>query len=102
MSRGPRGLGLAVESLAATLAPETPLARVQQAWPEAVGPAIAAEAAPVSRRGDVVTVGCRSAVWAQELDLLAPELLPRLNALLGEGEAVARLRCVATPPETLR
>jgi len=31
-------------------------------------------------------------VWAQELDLMAGELIPRLNAALGE-QAVRELRC---------
>ena len=50
------------------------------------GAAIAAEAAPVSERAGTVTFACRSAVWASELDLLAPDLLERLNAALGEAE----------------
>jgi hypothetical protein len=31
-------------------------------------------------------------VWAQELDLMAGELIPRLNAALG-GDGVRELRC---------
>jgi predicted nucleic acid-binding Zn ribbon protein len=73
-------------------APATPLAAVQRAWPEAVGPLVAAEAQPVAERSGVVTVACRSAVWASELDLMAPDLIERLNAAL-EGTAVQRLRC---------
>jgi len=41
---------------------------------------VAAEASPVSERDGLVTVACRSATWAQELDLLQSELLERLNA----------------------
>ena len=85
----------AVERLAAQLEPLTTLAAVQRAWPATVGPAIAAECSPASERGGVVTVACRSAVWAQELTLLAPELTGRLNAALG-GERVTELRCTAT------
>ena len=32
------------------------------------------EAEPVSERDGIVTVACRSAVWAQELDLMTGEL----------------------------
>jgi predicted nucleic acid-binding Zn ribbon protein len=92
--RAPVPLAGAVEALAARLEPATALAAVQRAWPDAVGPAIAAEAEPVSERGGVVTVACRSAVWAHELDLLAPELVDRLNAALGEPRVTA-LRCTA-------
>jgi predicted nucleic acid-binding Zn ribbon protein len=95
--RGPRRLGVAVEAVAGELAPDTPLARIQRAWRGAVGDAIAAEAEPVGERGGVVTVACRSSVWAQELDLLSVEVVRRLNAGLGE-DVVERLRCVATPP----
>jgi predicted nucleic acid-binding Zn ribbon protein len=69
---------------------------VQRVWPEVVGEVIAAEARPTAERGGVVTVSCRAAVWAQELDLMAPELVERLNAALGR-EALRWLRCVATP-----
>jgi predicted nucleic acid-binding Zn ribbon protein len=93
---GPRPLAGAIEALAAGLEPATALGAVQRVWPAVVGEAIAAEARPTSERGGVVTVSCRAAVWAQELDLMAPELVGRLNAALGQ-EAVRSLRCVATP-----
>ena len=55
----------------------------------------AAEAQPIGERRGVVTIGCRSAVWAQELDLMGADLVARLNAAIGE-EVVRSLRCVAT------
>jgi predicted nucleic acid-binding Zn ribbon protein len=92
----PRPLAGAIEALAAGLEPATALGAIQRAWPPVVGEVIAAEARPTSERAGVVTVSCRSAVWAQELDLMAPELVERLNAALGR-EAIRSLRCVATP-----
>ena len=92
--RAPVPVADAVTKLAARLEPVTPLASVQRAWKQAVGDVIAAEAEPVSERGGVVTVKCRSAVWAQELTLLAPELVGKLNAALGE-QRVTELRCTA-------
>jgi predicted nucleic acid-binding Zn ribbon protein len=65
-------------------------------WPEAVGPTIAGEASPTAERGGVLTISCSASVWAQELDLMAPVLLERLNRLLG-GERLSRLRCVTVP-----
>jgi predicted nucleic acid-binding Zn ribbon protein len=91
---GPRVMTFALESLRDELAPATLLADVQRAWPGVVGPAIAAEATPVSERRGVITVSCSAAVWAQELDLMAPAILGRLNARLG-GRRIERLRCVA-------
>jgi predicted nucleic acid-binding Zn ribbon protein len=79
----PRRLDAALAQLTERLAPATTLARVQSRWPDAVGEAIAAEAEPVSERDGVLTVACGSAVWAQELDLMAPDLVGRLNELLG-------------------
>lgn len=95
--RSPRSVSLALNAAQHNWAPGTLLAEVQAAWPEAVGPIIAAEATPVTERGGVVTVSCSASVWAQELDLMAPTILGRLNARLG-GAGVARLKCVATPP----
>jgi predicted nucleic acid-binding Zn ribbon protein len=92
--RSPRRLSFALDDLRDELAPQTLLADVQRAWPQVVGAAIAGEAAPISERGGVLTVSCSAAVWAQELDLMAPVILERLNARLGGGR-VARLRCVA-------
>jgi predicted nucleic acid-binding Zn ribbon protein len=37
---------------------------------------VAAEAEPLSERAGTLTVTCRSAVWASELQLLAPDLWP--------------------------
>ncbi|MCA1680455.1 MAG: DUF721 domain-containing protein [Actinobacteria bacterium] len=65
--------------------PATVLARVQACWAQAVGDAIAAEAEPVGERHGILTVACRSGVWAQELQLLSQELLSRLNHTLGNA-----------------
>jgi predicted nucleic acid-binding Zn ribbon protein len=96
--RDPRPLGPVVESVAKSLAPETALVRVQEAWPAAVGDAVAAEARPVSERGGKVTVACDSAVWAQELELRSQEILDRLQKALessGGCVRVTRLRMVS-------
>lgn len=95
--RSPRPLALALDHMREELAPDTLLAEVQRAWPHAVGETIAAEATPTSERGGVVTVSCTASVWAQELDLMAPVLLERLNRWLRRGQ-VSRMRCVALPP----
>jgi predicted nucleic acid-binding Zn ribbon protein len=85
--RAPRPLSAALEAIGHESAPPTVLARVQAAWADAVGAAIAAEAQPVAERAGTLTVTCRSAAWASELELLAPDLLERLNeALRGPGE----------------
>jgi predicted nucleic acid-binding Zn ribbon protein len=92
--RAPRPIVSALAALRDELAPDTVLAAVQHAWPEVVGASIAAEASPTAERGGVVTISCSASVWAQELDLMAQTILPRLNARLGERR-IERLRCVA-------
>jgi predicted nucleic acid-binding Zn ribbon protein len=87
---------VAVERMRVDLAPQTLLGDVQSSWTQAVGPAIAAEAQPTAERGGVLTVSCSAAVWAHELDLMAPVILERLNELL-RGQPIRRLRCVAVP-----
>jgi predicted nucleic acid-binding Zn ribbon protein len=89
-SRQPRRIGEVLGAVQRAAAPRTPLAAVQLAWPEAVGERIASVAEPVSERDGLVTVTCTSAVWAQELDLMAADLLRRL------GEAMD------SPPTALR
>ena len=91
----PRPLAAALDGVTGTLAPATPLARVQREWPHAVGETIAREAQPVGERGGTLIVECASAVWAQELDLMAPALVGRLNDALGD-RLVSDLRCRAT------
>jgi predicted nucleic acid-binding Zn ribbon protein len=90
--KAPRPLSAALEDLNSTLAPASTLARVQELWERTTGPAIAAAALPTAERDGVLTVRCAAAVWAQELDLMAVDLLPRLNSALG-GEVIHELRC---------
>ena len=94
--RDPRPLSHAIAALADRLAPQTTLAEVQRVWPTAVGEAIAAQAEPTGEREGVLTVTCSSAVWAQELDLMGPELVGRINVALG-ADAVRALRCSSAP-----
>ena len=94
--RSPRPVAFALDHIRDDLEPDSLLADVQRAWHVAVGVAIAAEAQPTAERGGVVTVSCSASVWAQELDLMAPTIIDRLNDLLRSGR-VSRLRCVALP-----
>jgi predicted nucleic acid-binding Zn ribbon protein len=102
--RSPRPLGAVVRQARARAEPQTLLAATQSAWPTAAGARVAAEAEPVAEREGVVTIACRSATWAQELDLLQPELLERLNGALSEADhlgatgGVRALRFTADAP----
>jgi predicted nucleic acid-binding Zn ribbon protein len=92
--RSPRPLAPALERLADDLAPRTLLADVQRIWPAAVGEDLARQSTPTSERAGTVTVSCADAMWAQELDLMSPQILAELNARLGE-RSLTKLRCVA-------
>jgi hypothetical protein len=49
----------------------------------------------------VVTIASRSSVWAQEIELLQRDLVPRLNEALGaspDAPAVRSLKVTATRP----
>ena len=68
------------------------LARVQEVWPRAAGPAVAAAARPVSERDGVLTVACEAAVWAAGARPDGSELIARLNAR-ARRRGVRELRC---------
>jgi predicted nucleic acid-binding Zn ribbon protein len=100
----PRALSVALEGVVRDAEPATLLARVQAVWPVVAGPGLAASAAAVSERDGVVTVACESAVWAQELELLGPDLLTRFGEALAPepghpaGGVVRKLRFVIGSP----
>lgn len=94
--RGPRPAGDAVRALADRLAPLSTLADVQRVWDAAVGESLAAVAQPTAEAGGTLTVTCESAVWAQEIDLMAGQLLERVNVALG-APRIAALRCQSVP-----
>ena len=101
LRRLPHPLGDALRQALTHAEPLTLLAAAQSAWPAAAGARVAAEAEPVAERDGVVTIACRSATWAQELDLLQAQLLERLNEALSEagrganGATVTALRFTA-------
>jgi predicted nucleic acid-binding Zn ribbon protein len=93
----PRPLSAALAEAVGDSRPAGLLAAVQSLWPDVAGEVVAAASAPASERDRTVTVECESAVWAHELELLAPDLIGGLNERL-EGAAeparVERLRFV--------
>ena len=97
----PRPLSEALAAVTRSLEPQTPLARVQRAWRQTARPPLSEEAEPVSERAGTVTMACRSAVWAQELSLLAPDLRSRMNDALGAPSTdppIKELRFVVSSP----
>ncbi len=88
----PRLLASALDAFTEERVPDSTLARVQSVWESTAGAAVAAAATPTAERNGTLTITCSAAVWAQELDLMAPVLLGRLNEALG-AELLHKLRC---------
>ena len=101
--RTPRSAAFALHDVIDKRAPRTLLAAVQSEWERVCGAAIAAESQPVAEREGVVTVACRSATWAQELDLMQgePPRAPQRDACgaARRGSALHRRR---GPPRALK
>lgn len=80
----------AIGQLLDEIATGTPLAqrlreaRIWEVWKEAVGPQIARQAKPSGFRDGILTVTVASAPWMQQLALLKPQLLAKLNAVLAD------------------
>ncbi|MFJ9622819.1 DUF721 domain-containing protein [Streptomyces sp. NPDC101181] len=89
--RDPQPLGSAINRLITERGWETPAAvgGVMGRWPQIVGEDLAKHCVPLrydeAPEARVLTVSCDSTAWATQLRLLAPQLVARLNADLGQG-----------------
>jgi predicted nucleic acid-binding Zn ribbon protein len=97
MRRRPQELRAALDQMQDRLAPPDLLAAVQRHWREAAGDQVADEAWPDGERGGMVTIRCRSAVWAAELTMLEEPLLEQLNKRLSGDRQVLALKFTAAP-----
>lgn len=75
----------ALSELTSEIQPQTTLARIQTAWPQAVGQTVANWATPISERAGVVTFACTDSMVAHELQMMKPELLKKLEKVLENG-----------------
>ena len=71
----------------------------RESWRRALGDRIAQRSEPESVRGTTLTVLVASSVWAQELSLLAPEIIQRLQRA-GVSVSELRWRVGQLPPST--
>jgi hypothetical protein len=58
--------------------------RAWEIWEQVVGPQIASHARPLRMREGVLEVRVDQPIWMQQLRLMAPEILQKLNRALGE------------------
>jgi len=91
----PAPLGSAIEGLVSETGWELAIATgsVFGRWAQIVGPDLAAHTAPDGLVDGVLTVTADSTAWATQVQLLAAELVRKLNAELGDN-AVRRVRVV--------
>jgi predicted nucleic acid-binding Zn ribbon protein len=96
-------LGGLVEATLARLGIATRVKRAEvvSEWSRLVGPHIADVAQAVSVRGDTLFVAVESAAWRNELSLMRPQLMAKLNAGRTEGriERIVFLQGAGGNPE---
>ena len=88
----PRRIGEILDPTLAGLQ-DSDQARAYAAWALAAGEQVTASAAPRGFRRGVLTVDCRSSVWANELTYLSGQLLRRMREV-SPDHPVERLRFV--------
>jgi hypothetical protein len=94
------GLDGEIREVLARFGPQAGMPEVLAAWPEAVGPMVAANAWPARiARDGTLHANTSSSAWAFELGQLAPEILTRLSEKLGESAPKALRFAVGHLPE---
>jgi len=83
-SARPKPIGDALGRALDPVAPMTTLAELQRIWPSVVGPGIEAVTTVSEEREGTVTIECESTVWANELEMMGPQLLEKLRPLMGD------------------
>ena len=68
-------------------------------WEEAVGPLLAAKSVPDRYDKGTVWVATQGSAWAQELRLMKPLILERLEAMAGERGMFLDVRFGVRPPK---
>lgn len=78
------------------------LSRLQQHWPEIVGPQLAKVAQPEGVRSHMLFISVVDAIWLQQLKFYQSQVLQNMRRVLGDMP-IHRLHCtLATPARSLR
>jgi predicted nucleic acid-binding Zn ribbon protein len=76
--------------------------KILRAWPEIVGPVLAAKSQPDRFEQGTVWVCVQGSAWAQELRMLEPQILAKIAKACGDEDLVRELRFgVREPREKL-
>lgn len=84
---GNESIGSILETIAGRMGIKKQIkkANVLNDWAEIVGPKIAKETRAEHVRGAILFVNCSGPVWAQQLELLKPEIMKKVRAAVGPG-----------------
>jgi hypothetical protein len=94
------GLDGEIREVLARFGPQAGMPELLAAWPEAVGPMVAANAWPARIAQDgTLHVNTSASAWAFELGQLGPEILGRLREKLGDAAPQALRFVVGHLPE---
>ena len=94
------GIDGEIREMLSRFGPQAGMPETLAAWPDAVGPMVAANAWPARiGRDETLHVNTASSAWAFELGQLAPEILSRLTEKLGESAPKALRFAVGHLPE---
>ena len=74
-----------------------PVAELSRSWPAIVGARLAAETAPSSLEGDVLTVSATNGPWGAQARFLHEQIRLKANQALG-SEIIATVRIVVRNP----
>ena len=85
---------------AAGTSAEVAEAACQVAWKPAVGEALSVHARPIKFEDNVLTIAVADNVWQRQLELMRPQLLFRLNSVL--GRPLVKLIQICIAPELFR
>jgi hypothetical protein len=94
------GIDGEIREMLSRFGPQAGMPETLAAWPDAVGPMVAANAWPARiGRDGTLHVNTASSAWAFELGQLAPEILTRLSEKLGDSAPKALRFTVGHLPE---
>ena len=84
---GPESVGSILDSVldSTGLRRRTAERTVLEDWPDIVGDKIAGQSRPIDIRDGILVLEADHAAWRQELTLLIPEIIRKLNRKYGEG-----------------
>lgn len=70
-------------------------------WSELAGREVASHSMPAYFRRDVLWVYVQGSIWMQQMQMVKPELLAKINAFLKGHQAVEDLRWMQQPPDLI-